>query len=268
MKLSNERLEAHLPRIAGPCVLHVGCVAQGGEKFLLHWALRKSLSGSEIWGIDIDADGIGKLKRRGFRVLVADAESMELDRQFDTIFAGELIEHLANPGRFLECSRRMFKPKGKLVLSTPNPFSVEHVAMYVRNLRRAFNRGHTVWMCPRTLEQISRPSGLRLAELAFVDNLCPEFVTSRWSKCFALLWKTVRPILAVLDHLRFSCLASRRCLAGNKWLGLENRTKVVVGGNTWTSLGSMLDVAPRPARALDGRMLTKRLMRASEISPA
>jgi 2-polyprenyl-3-methyl-5-hydroxy-6-metoxy-1,4-benzoquinol methylase len=115
MKLSNERLQAILPRIAGTDVLHVGCVGEGGEKFVLHSALCKSLSGSEIWGIDINADGIGELKRRAFRVLVGDAESMELDHQFDTIFAGELIEHLANPGRFLECCRRMLKPKRRLV---------------------------------------------------------------------------------------------------------------------------------------------------------
>jgi SAM-dependent methyltransferase len=141
------------------------------------------------------ADGIGELKRRGLKVLVADAESMELDRQFDTIFAGELIEHLANPGRFLDCSRRMLKPGGRVVLSTPNPFSVEHVVMYIKNFRRAFNRGHALWLCPQTREQISRREGFKLAELIFVDGLCPEYVTSRWSKTYALVWKIVRPFL-------------------------------------------------------------------------
>jgi SAM-dependent methyltransferase len=185
-------------------------VGEGGEKFLVHSTLCESLSGSEIWGVDTNADGIGELKRMGFKVLVADAESMELDRQFDTIFAGELIEHLANPGCFLDCSRRMLKPGGRIVLSTPNPFSVEHVAMYVKKFRRAFNQGHTLWLCPQTLEQISRREGFKLAELIFVDNLCPEFVTSRWSKTYAVVWKIIRPflprrfrgsIVAVLEHL-------------------------------------------------------------------
>jgi 2-polyprenyl-3-methyl-5-hydroxy-6-metoxy-1,4-benzoquinol methylase len=195
VKLSKERLEAILPRIAGPDVLHVGCVGEGGEKFLLHSALCKNLAGFEIWGVDTNADGIRELKRRAFRVLVGDAESMQLDHQFDTIFAGELIEHLANPGCFLECCRRMLKPKGRLLLSTPNPFSVEHVLMYVKNFRHAFNQGHTLWICPQTLEQIARRSGLKLIELTFVDNLCPEFVTSRWSKSYAVLWKMVRPVV-------------------------------------------------------------------------
>jgi 2-polyprenyl-3-methyl-5-hydroxy-6-metoxy-1,4-benzoquinol methylase len=195
MEAPNERLQAILSRIIGPTVLHVGCVGEGGEKFLVHSALHKGLPGCEIWGVDTNASGIRELERQGFRVVVADAESMELNRQFDTIFAGELIEHLSNPGRFLDRCRGMLKPHGRLVLSTPNPFSVEHFGMYMKNFRRAFNQGHTLWLCAQTLEQISRRSGLKMAELVFVDNLCPEFVTSRWSKGYAVVWKLIRPLL-------------------------------------------------------------------------
>jgi len=67
--------------------------------------------------------------------------------------------------------------------------------MYVKNFRRAFNQGHTLWICPQTLEQIARRSGFKLTELTFVDNLCPEFVASRWSKSYAVLWKMVRPVV-------------------------------------------------------------------------
>jgi 2-polyprenyl-3-methyl-5-hydroxy-6-metoxy-1,4-benzoquinol methylase len=209
MKLWNERIRTILSLIRGPDVLHVGCVGEGGGKFLLHSALCENLTGCNVWGVDINADGVGELRARGFEVLVEDAERMELQRQFDTIFAGELIEHLANPGRFLDCCRAMLKPQGRVVLSTPNPFSVEHAAMYVKNFRRAFNGGHVLWMCPQTLEQIAGRCGFRLAELVFVDNLCPEFVTSRWSKAFAAVWRMVGPmmprrfrstIVAVLEH--------------------------------------------------------------------
>jgi 2-polyprenyl-3-methyl-5-hydroxy-6-metoxy-1,4-benzoquinol methylase len=195
MKLRNERVQAVLSRIVGPDVLHVGCVGEGGEKFVLHSTLCETLAGCEVFGVDISTEGIAELKQRGFKVAVADAESMDLGRQFDTIFAGELIEHLANPGRFLECARRMVKPGGRLVVTTPNPFSVEHVAMYVKNFRRAFNAGHALWLCPQTLEQLARRSGFKQAELVFVDNLWPQLVTSRWSKSFAVLWRIVGPLL-------------------------------------------------------------------------
>jgi 2-polyprenyl-3-methyl-5-hydroxy-6-metoxy-1,4-benzoquinol methylase len=195
MKLWNERIKIILPRMKGPDVLHVGCVGEGGERFLVHSALCESLPAYKISGVDINADGVKELQARGFEAVVGDAESMELGRQFDTIFAGELIEHLANPGRFLDRCRGMLKPQGKLLLSTPNPFSVEHVGLYIKNFRRAFHGGHALWMCPQTLEQIARRSGLKLVELIFVDNLFPEFVTSKWSKTFAVIWKIARPLL-------------------------------------------------------------------------
>ena len=195
MKPWNERIQTIFSLVVGPDVLHVGCVGEGGEKFLLHSALCENLTGYNVWGVDINADGVGELRARGFKVLVGDAENMELDCQFDTIFAGELIEHLANPGGFLDHCRAMLKPKGRVVLSTPNTFSVEHAAMYVKNFRRAFNPGHVLWMCPQTLEQIARRWGFRLVKLVLVDNLCPEFVTSRWSKAFAAVWKIAGPMM-------------------------------------------------------------------------
>lgn len=195
MELSNERIRAVLARIEGPDVLHVGCVGEGKEKLLLHTTLCENLHGCDVYGVDINAEGLGELQRRGFKVAVADAENMQLDRKFDTIFAGELIEHLPNPGRFLGSCRQMLKPGGKVVLSTPNPFSVMYSTMYVKNFRRAFNAGHTLWMCPQTLEQMSRRAGYTMAEIVFVDNLSPQFVTSKWSKAFAAMWKISGPLL-------------------------------------------------------------------------
>lgn len=191
----NERLKAVLSRIAGPDVLHVGCVGEGSEKFMVHATLCDMFADGGVLGVDISTDGITELRRRGFEVARADAESMDLGRRFDTIFAGELIEHLANPGRFLECSARMLKPNGRLLLTTPNPFSVENMVMYVKNFRRAFNCGHQLWLCPQTLEQLAVRAGFRVGELLFVDNLCPQAVTSRWSKTFAVLWGFLGPLL-------------------------------------------------------------------------
>ena len=195
MQINNERVQTVLSLIDGPDVLHVGCVGEGGERFLLHSTLCERLPQCQVWGVDVNASGVAELCRRGFNVVEGDAESLDFDHKFDTIFAGELIEHLSNPGRFLDSCRRALKPNGKLVLSTPNPFSVMYTTMYIKNFRRAFNRGHALWMCPQTLGQISNRSGYTLAEITFVDNICPEHVTSKWSKTFAAIWKVVRPFL-------------------------------------------------------------------------
>lgn len=42
------------------------------------------------------------------------------DASFDLVYAGEVIEHIYNPDFMLEECRRVLKPRGLLVLSTPN----------------------------------------------------------------------------------------------------------------------------------------------------
>ena len=52
---------------------------------------------------------------------MGDAEHFALDRQFDTIVAGDLIEHLGNVEGFLKSVMGCLAPGGKLVIQTPNP---------------------------------------------------------------------------------------------------------------------------------------------------
>ncbi len=42
------------------------------------------------------------------------------DSSFDSVLAGELLEHLQDPSLFLRESSRVLKPSGTLVLTTPN----------------------------------------------------------------------------------------------------------------------------------------------------
>ena len=51
-------------------------------------------------------------------------QNFDLGRTFDTVFAGELIEHLGNVDGFLSSARRHLEPGGQLVLTTPNVFYV------------------------------------------------------------------------------------------------------------------------------------------------
>lgn len=74
-----------------------------------------------VLGIDISKRGIERARKFGYHDIVyANAENFDLGRRFDVIFAGELIEHLSNPGLFLRCARKHLRKCGKLVLTTPN----------------------------------------------------------------------------------------------------------------------------------------------------
>ena len=201
MQTTAERVEHILNLAHGPALLHVGCIGGGWpctpqeEEHHLHFQLLKAFPEAEVVGIDINSAVVQEMKLKGFNVLEMDSEDMRFNARFDTIIAGELIEHVSNPGRFLEGCRRTLKPGGRVVLSTPNPFSPMYAVMFAKNFKWAFNPEHALWLCPQTLTQMAQRAGFSVTELLFVDDLAPELVQSRWYKTFALCWKLVRGLL-------------------------------------------------------------------------
>lgn len=45
-------------------------------------------------------------------------------QSFDTIIAGEIVEHLENPSAFLREARKVLKDNGILLISAPNPYNL------------------------------------------------------------------------------------------------------------------------------------------------
>jgi SAM-dependent methyltransferase len=197
----NERIRALLQEVRGPDILHVGCVNHKAPETpaemaqSLHQQLCQAFAGANVLGLDIDVTGVERMKQMGFRVELGDAHDLKFKACFDTVLAGELIEHLQNPGEFLGGVARALKPGGRLVLSTPNVFSVMLNLMYWKNYDQAFNREHALWLCPQTLRELLRRYGFGISKLDFVDDLEPELVSSRFYRAFAHGWSAVRPLL-------------------------------------------------------------------------
>lgn len=93
-------------------------------------------------GLDTYYPNVKKLAEKGIPSIVADAQNISIKNDtFDCIVATEVIEHLPNPKSFLKECYRILKKNGKLVLTTPNKYSIRR---YVANLitRRTGNKAH------------------------------------------------------------------------------------------------------------------------------
>jgi len=134
----------------GATVLNLGCVDQVPDGYQIAPLHRRLAAvAARCVGVDVDRAGIAALLGEGFEVLYADATDpgfvSEMPCRFDVVIAGEIIEHLVDPGGMLANTRRVLEPGGRLLLSAPNPYwmavavgetlgwysgNVDHVADY------------------------------------------------------------------------------------------------------------------------------------------
>ena len=79
--------------------------------------------GHDVFGIDVSAVAIEKLRAQGLEGSVVDIEADPLplpENTFDLVYASEVIEHCADTAGFLRNLSRVLKRDGTLLLSTPN----------------------------------------------------------------------------------------------------------------------------------------------------
>jgi 2-polyprenyl-3-methyl-5-hydroxy-6-metoxy-1,4-benzoquinol methylase len=161
----SNRVEWIVGNVKGPRVLDVGLAGYLPDPRSPHWLhgeLRRRFPG--VMGIDRDGKVVSDLTALGLTdVHRADAESFEFSRRFDTIVAGEVIEHLSNPGLFLDCAARHLAPGGRLVVTTPYVFGLSNLLYgFFKYPRTCPNREHTCWFCVDTFTQLVRRYGLRV----------------------------------------------------------------------------------------------------------
>ena len=160
----------------GRRVLHLGCVgftdSPVEEKVrLAKKSLHQRLTDCcDCTGVDLDRDSVMQLQERGIfkNVLVGDAEALEqLDAtipKFDLAVAGDIIEHLSNPGRMLDGVKRWLKPDGLLLVSTPNAFGLPG---YVRFVMGRYREGlqHVLAFNSIVLEQLLKRHGYEITNI-------------------------------------------------------------------------------------------------------
>lgn len=170
------KTERILDMCKGKTVLHIGCVGfadlQTSErvsraKQSLHYALTAC---ANTVGVDYSREAIEYYRKHHVfdNVLPGNAEQLEalkLDAQFDVVVAGDIIEHLTNPGRMLDGIRSVCRPDTLVVITTPHAFGL---LTYLRFLTNHFTEGqeHVFTMNSQNIEHMAQRHGFEIVEIA------------------------------------------------------------------------------------------------------
>ncbi len=102
---------------AGDRVLDLGC----GQGDFTAWLTE---AGAEVLGAEVAQAALTRARRRHpeleFRLVPIDGELPLPDGAYDVIWAGEVIEHVADTARWLSEVRRVLVPGGRLLITTPS----------------------------------------------------------------------------------------------------------------------------------------------------
>lgn len=165
----------------GKKVLHLGCTNFPYTKesieneMLLHFELEKAAS--ELYGFDFDQEGLDILEQAGgknlFRADLQKLEEVPLFETFDVIIAGEMIEHLSNPGFFLQGIKRFMNSETKLVITTINAYCAMRFMIYGLRGKGGINEpvhpDHVAYYSYKTLSLILERENLTVKNFYFYD---------------------------------------------------------------------------------------------------
>jgi SAM-dependent methyltransferase len=176
----------------GKKVLHLGCTNFPYTRdaiesnMLLHFELEKIAA--ELVGFDFDQAGLDILAEHGTKDLYrADLEKLEdvgLDDTFDVILAGEMIEHLNNPGLFLDGIKRFMGPGTLLVITTINAYCGMRFFAYGLRGRGGFlepvHPDHVAYYSYSTLNLLIKRHELNVERFVFYDIGEEHRPSNRW----------------------------------------------------------------------------------------
>ncbi len=163
-------------------ILELGC-ADGS--FLAH--LQKTLAASTSVGLDLSPQSIKIAQARGIKAQVHNFENKLPfpDQTFDLCVTLEVIEHLYDTDFFLTEIYRVLKPRGHLVLSTPNLASLPNrfklllgkYPKYLEYSRQGAGHIH-LYTLPILQAQLVQHR-FKLTQAAAPNITCP-FITQPW----------------------------------------------------------------------------------------
>lgn len=165
-----------LGRAAGKRVLDIG-VAEHAMNYLERdgWRHARIASvASYCLGLDILEPMVKELQQRGFNVRCADATGdQDLGERFDLVFIGDVLEHVNDAAALLRFAARHLAPGGRILASTPNPFSRKFIRQFQREGAMVVNLDHVAWITPTMALELARRAGMKLAAYHLIKPIKP-----------------------------------------------------------------------------------------------
>lgn len=155
------------PFFKGQNILDIGCAVGYKKEDWMHRNI-KEVSKSII-GLDRDKEAVEEIRSMGYNVIYGNAQNFDLSQKFDLIHAGELIEHLENPGEFLSSARRHLSENGRLLITTPNALSIVNT-LYASTGGLQVNNEHTCWFCEYTMKTLLERMNLEVVEIGYLEH--------------------------------------------------------------------------------------------------
>jgi SAM-dependent methyltransferase len=160
--------------VAGKRVLDIGVVSHSARYFdepgWRHGRIHRAAG--YCLGLDILEQLVEELNRRGFNVRCVDATSdIDLGERFDTVFIGDVMEHVDNPSALLLFAKRHLARDGHILAATPNPFSRKFMRQFFRDGVMVVNLDHMAWFTPTMALEISRRIGMRFSAYHLIKSI-------------------------------------------------------------------------------------------------
>jgi len=196
-----EREKFILDFCVGKKVLHLGCADWPFTESRLNdgtWLHNKlSKVASNCVGVDLDRDTVETLKvKHGIKnIIEGDAEKLgDINiGEFDVVVAGEIIEHLNNPGLFLDSAKKVLKSGGKLLITTTNAYCFRRF-IRIPFGKESIHPDHVYYFSHPTLEVLAKRFGYNLIEkysyritntkplLPYLVELIATTITPNWGE--------------------------------------------------------------------------------------
>jgi len=151
-------------------VLDVGFWGQAVKRESPEWPHRILLNHArEVYGVDLSFD-IGEFSHPECYVK-ASAEDFSFSEKFSVIFAGDIIEHLSNPGLFLSSCAKHLSPDGILIVTTPNCFNLFNIFAKLYREEPPINSDHTMYFNKTTLAKLLEKNNWKVVSFSYLDSL-------------------------------------------------------------------------------------------------